>query len=150
MGGEHMSCPSCGVDAVGYRTCPGCGAPLASAQDFGPLHGVLLPARAWELTGPESYLLRYVGSAASERGAYKVALMELVARRVLRLDGVRMRRRVVPGTQTEWLLSDGPRIDGFAEPSLARSWRSTRACASAGPRPQSRSLSPSRSSKASV
>ena len=116
-----MNCARCGLQAFGYRSCPGCGAPFAVTEEVGPLHGPGMPARRWELTAPESYLLRYADFGGdSEWHAFKVGLMELVARRVLRLDAVRMPRRILPGSRTDWLLSDGPRMGPLDEPSLAR------------------------------
>jgi hypothetical protein len=116
-----MTCARCGLQAFSYRSCPGCGAPFAVTEEVGPLHGPGMPARRWELTAPESYLLRYADFGGdSEWHAFKVGLMELVARRVLRLDGAHIPRRILPGSRTDWLLSDGPRMGPLDEPSLAR------------------------------
>ena len=82
-GGTVLNCARCGLQAFGYRSCPGCGAPFAVTEEVGPLHGPGMPARRWELTAPESYLLRYADFGGdSEWHAFKVGLMELVARRV--------------------------------------------------------------------
>ena len=76
-----------------------------------------LPAQAWELTAPESYVLRQVGRALPAV-VVRFALVELVARGALRLESARVRHGWRPGARTTWLLAEGPAIDDVAEPSL--------------------------------
>jgi hypothetical protein len=45
-----------------------------------------LPSQAWELTAPESYLLRYAEHGPIAIEAFKLALKELVASNALRLE----------------------------------------------------------------
>lgn len=78
-----------------------------------------LPSERWELTAPESYLLRYAGTRPSAVEVFKIALKELVARDVLRLQSARLSRRWGLGTRREWLLTDGPRMDSVTEAALA-------------------------------
>ena len=108
-----MRCVGCDIAVVGLRTCPGCGAAL----DLQDMPGPQLPQR-WELTAPESYLLRYVDCGATNAGAFKLALIELLQREALVLDGALIRRRWGPGSRSVWLLSDGPRLPSVDEPAL--------------------------------
>ena len=99
-----MTCFRCGADVYEQSACPGCGATLSSSP-----RGPRLPAERWELTAPESVVLRYGPRDRTPANAFKVALMELVARRALSLDGAWLRRRWAPGRRSAWLLGDGPR-----------------------------------------
>ena len=49
-----------------------------------------LPTDRWELSAPESYLLRYAGGGRKGIGAFALALKELVARDALRTEGARV------------------------------------------------------------
>jgi hypothetical protein len=77
-----------------------------------------LPSRRWELTAPESHLLRY-GDDASGSTAFKLALMELVTRGALRLEAGWIRRWPGRGTRFAWLVADGHRMASATEPALA-------------------------------
>jgi len=83
------------------------------------IRGPRLPDEPWELTAPESYLLRYgLGWGVPSVSVFKLGLMELVARRALTLRGSWVRRRWAPGRRPVWLLGDGPRKASVDEPAL--------------------------------
>src|SRR5215210_1701595 len=83
------------------------------------LRGPPLPYERWELTAPESYLLRYgLGRNVPAVCAFKLALMDLVARRALSLKGAWVRRRWAPGRRPVWLLADGPMKGSVEAPAL--------------------------------
>ena len=109
-----MKCDGCGADVLEQAACPDCGARLAPA-----LRGPRLPDEPWELTAPESYLLRYGLGDKAPAYVFWVALMELVARGAFGLDGVRLRRRWGPAFGSVWLLGDGPKKARVDEPALA-------------------------------
>ena len=72
--------------------------------------GPRLPDEPWTLTAPESYVLLYgLGDKTHAQAAFKLALMELVARQALTLPGAWVRRRWAPGRYPTFLLCDGPR-----------------------------------------
>jgi hypothetical protein len=80
----------------------------ASADEFGP--------GPWRLTAPESYVLRHQAESLGGE-AYRLAVVELVARGTLRLRRVEKKR--VPGwTYRRAVLCEGPRIDEVNEPAL--------------------------------
>jgi hypothetical protein len=94
--------------------CPGCGATFPVT-----IRGPRLPDEPWELTAPESYLLRSgLGWDVPAVSAFKLGLMDLVARRALTLKGAWVRRRWAPGTHPVYLLSNGPRKASVDEPAL--------------------------------
>ena len=106
--GTPSVCPCCGAALPGVILDPG-------RFDEPPR----LPARRWELTAPESYLLRYgPGRDVRPVSAFKLAMMDLVARGALTVNGVFVRRRWVRGTRAVWLLGDGPRKASVDEPAL--------------------------------
>ena len=80
------------------------------------------PKAGWELTAAESVVLRHAGTEADPaivgRNAFRLAVTELVARQVLRLDRVQLADRLVGGRRVA-LLSDGPRMTEMLEPALA-------------------------------
>jgi hypothetical protein len=77
-----------------------------------------LPPDAWELTAPESYLLRYAEHGPIPIEAFKLALKELVARNALRVTGAEVARKWLPGTTTVWLITDGPQLGSVSAPAL--------------------------------
>jgi hypothetical protein len=77
-----------------------------------------LPSQAWELTAPESYLLRYVEYGPIAIEAFKLALKELVARDALRLQIAEVPRKRRPGTKTVWLITDGAQLGSVTAPAL--------------------------------
>ena len=99
-----------GLDAVPERS--GWVVPAARLRE------PALPSLAWELTAPESFVLRYARTDPSFVIVFKLAVTELVARDALRLEGVRLARGWRPGPRRVWLLSDGPRIATVDEPAL--------------------------------
>ena len=116
-----MRCAGCGVEVHGHPACPGCGTPAPEDGSFGapPDDAPKLPSEPWTLTAPESYALRYgTTDQATHRGAFRVALLELIARRALILDAAYIGRRLAPGARRVWLLSDGPRIAAISQPAL--------------------------------
>ncbi|MDA0178726.1 hypothetical protein OJ997_00340 [Solirubrobacter phytolaccae] len=69
------------------------------------------PDRPWELTAAEAYLLRYLQEgAAVEEPVFRLALIELVARGVLRVEPVWVRRRLRPGWRFDHVFTAGPRL----------------------------------------
>ena len=109
-----MPCPECGVDVRGYSACPGCGTALAVT-----VSAPSLPDEPWELTAPESYVLRYgLGDRTHALHGFKLALQELVARQALTVQGAWVRRRWAPGRYPTFLLCDGPRKAEVKERSL--------------------------------
>src|SRR6476659_600683 len=97
-----MDCQECGFVVQGTSVCPVCGAALpAVILDSRPFDAPpRLPAQRWELTAPESYLLRYgPGRDVRPVSAFKLALMDLIARGALTLKGALVRRRWAPGTR---------------------------------------------------
>jgi hypothetical protein len=112
-----MQCAGCGVELVGQTACPGCG----SRVDDDPYAGFrtpALPEQQWELTAPESYVLRYRATGANMRlEVFKIALVELLAREALTLQGALV-PRVLPGRRAVWLVADGARLDTITEPAL--------------------------------
>jgi hypothetical protein len=69
----------------------------------------------WELTAPESHVLSFRGG--TWRGeAIRLALTELVARRILSLERVELTRRRQAGTR--WALTDGPAFTQAVEQRL--------------------------------
>ena len=87
-----------------------------------------LPDRAWELSAPESYVLRQ-GTLALPAMTARFAVFELVAREALRLGSARVRQGL-RGREL-WLVADGVAIDDVDDPSLraalsellARAWQ---------------------------
>lgn len=94
-----------------------------------------LPPRRWELTAPESFMLRHAASAGydPEEGLFKrldrdsalgdrvlgFALMELIAGGALRLDRAWVGRRHRPYRwHVEWLLGRGPVAQSVTDPVL--------------------------------
>lgn len=74
-----------------------------------------LPSQPWELTAPESYVLRHVGRALPETtGGF--GIYELIARGALRMESARVRRGL--GARERWLITDGDAIDDVDEPAL--------------------------------
>jgi hypothetical protein len=109
-----MQCHECGGEALGHSACPGCGATLPVT-----VRGPRLPDEPWPLTAPESYVLRYgLGNHAHALAGFKLALIELVARRALTLRGAWIRRRWAPGRSPTFLLCDGPENTAAEERSL--------------------------------
>lgn len=109
-----MNCRRCGRELHGHTVCPGCGATLPVAP-----RGPRLPDEPWELTAPESYLLRYEPTnSASSREAFKLALMDLIARDALTLRGAWVPRRWRRGARPWWLLCNGTRKAVLDEPAL--------------------------------
>lgn len=109
-----MPCPECGVDVRGYSACPGCGTALPVT-----VSAPSLPDEPWELTAPESYVLRYgLGDRTHALHGFKLALQELVARQALTVQGAWVRRRWAPGRYPTFLLCDGPRKAEVKERSL--------------------------------
>jgi hypothetical protein len=109
-----MNCDECGVDLDGHSVCPRCGStsPLT-------IRGPRLPDEPWQLTAPESYLLRYgLDRDARPVSAFKLALMDLVTRQALTLNGAWIPRRWAPGMRPMFLLGDGPRKASVDEPAL--------------------------------
>lgn len=79
-----------------------------------------LPEPAWTLTAAEAYLLRYLEEgAAVEFPVFRLALIELVARGALRVEPVRVPRRLLPGSKVLWVLAAGPRFHYVRAPALA-------------------------------
>jgi hypothetical protein len=78
----------------------------------------VLPADRWELTAPESYLLRFTGCKPRGIDAFTLALQELVARDALGLQGARIPRRLGIGTRAAWLVTAGPARESATEPAL--------------------------------
>jgi hypothetical protein len=74
-----------------------------------------LPDRAWELSAPESYVLRQ-GMLALPAMTARFAVFELVAREALRLGSARVRQGL-RGREL-WLVADGVVIDDVDDPSL--------------------------------
>jgi len=108
-----MQCQGCGVDVAGYANCPVCGVALRK------ISGPRLPDEPWELTAPESHVLRYgLGNHAESMAGFKLALTELVARQALTLQGAWVRRGWAPGRYPTFLLCDGPRKAEVEERSL--------------------------------
>ena len=92
-----------------------------AARDHDWLLGVrprepLVPTRAWELTAPESYALRYANSEPVPFGLFVLAIQELVARDALRLEGAEIAGLV--RVRRQWLLTDGPSLASISEPVL--------------------------------
>ena len=84
------------------------------------IRGPRLPDERWELTAPESYLLRYgLGRDVPAVVVFKLGLMDLVARRALTLKGAWVPRRWAPGRRPVYLLGRGPRAAFADEPALA-------------------------------
>lgn len=73
------------------------------------------PAKPWELTAPESYVLLH-GRKASGLEALKLALVELVARRALLLEPVEVME--LRGRMRRNALREGPMLRSISEPSL--------------------------------
>ena len=97
-----------------------------------PFRGPLVPSQPWELSAAEAFFLRYFDCDPSPEEVLRLALIELVARGALRIEGAWIRRRWAPGRYFAWLLCDGPRIDENDQPALAsvlglyeaaRAWR---------------------------
>ena len=111
-----MNCRGCGGDVYGHSVCPGCGATVHMT-----VRGPQLPDEPWKLTAPESCVLRHGirGKDSRALDVFKLALMDLVARRALTLQGAWIRRRWAPGTRPMFLLGDGPRKSSVDEQALA-------------------------------
>ena len=80
-----------------------------------PWHG---PPRSWELTAPESFVLRYAPTTRVGAEAFKLALQELVVRGALRLRPVRVPRVLGLGGRNRWLITEGPMFGGCTESAL--------------------------------
>ena len=78
------------------------------------------PATAWQLSAPESAVL-VNGVGVPGRESFKLALMELLSRGVLRLTEVRERARLF-GTRRTKVLTDGSRPGQPRQAVLARVW----------------------------
>jgi hypothetical protein len=70
------------------------------------------------LTAPESYLLRYGDCDPRPARVFELAVKELIVRGALRLEGARVRRRLLPGERRVWLLMAGPAMNKVTEPVL--------------------------------
>ena len=96
---------------------------LASDADLedgvAAFRGPLLPERRWELTAAESHFLRYFDCDVDAVEIFKLALLELIARQALRLEGAWVPRRWGPGRRFVWLVVDGPRLYDVDAPALA-------------------------------
>ena len=73
--------------------------------------------QGWRLTAPESHVLHYRGGSAPAE-LLRVAIAELIARRVLRLEAVEPKRRWQRAPR--WALVEGPETARGAEPPLDR------------------------------
>ena len=128
-------CDGCETEVFGQRWCPGCGVELIGAAlpapappppepGSRPVARVppALPSQRWVLSAPESYVLRFAGLGLDERrlgaAAFKLAVIEVIARRGLRLQGASIERRWLPGWRREWMLADGPQMASIREPAL--------------------------------
>ena len=85
------------------------------------IRGPQLPDEPWTLTAPESCVLRcgVRGKDFRALDVFKLALMDLVARRALTLRGAWIRRRWTPRRRPMFLLTFGPRKPSVDEPALA-------------------------------
>jgi hypothetical protein len=70
----------------------------------------------WELTAPESHVIAYRGGSFGPE-AVRLAVVELVSRRVLRLEAVE-RTRALRESRREWGLAGGPAAGSPIEPPL--------------------------------
>jgi hypothetical protein len=77
-----------------------------------------LPGARWQLTAPETYLLRYVDCRPRPTEAFTLALKELVTRGALCLRSARIPGRLGIGTRRVWLLTAGPAFTAVTEPAL--------------------------------
>ena len=75
-------------------------------------------SRPWQLTAPESYVLRYAPVTRVGVEAFKLALQELVVRGALRVVPVRTPRRLGLSRGRRSLITEGHRFGGCAEPAL--------------------------------
>ena len=101
------------MEVSGYRNCAGCGVTMLEFS------GPQLRDEPWELTGPESHVLRYgLGNHAESMAGFKLALTELIARQALTLQGAWVRRGWAPGRSPTFLLCDGPHKEEVEERSL--------------------------------
>ena len=84
------------------------------------------PGTSWKLTAPESFVLLN-GPAASGSEAFKLGLMELVARNVVQLETV-TRGGTFGRTKQVALLRDGSRANAPREQPLTAIWELYRRC----------------------
>jgi hypothetical protein len=90
-------------------------APKAARAEAAPPE-VVVSSDRWELTAPESYVLRHLQDGHGGE-AFRLAVVELVARGALRFRRVEKKR--VPGwTYRRAVLCEGPRRNEVAEPAL--------------------------------
>ena len=75
-------------------------------------------SRPWELTAPESYVLRYAPVTRVGVEAFKLALQELVVRGALQVVPAHTPRRLGLGRGRRSLIAEGHRFGGCAEPAL--------------------------------
>jgi hypothetical protein len=74
--------------------------------------------RTWELTAPESYVLRYAPVMRVGAAAFKLALQELVVRDALRALPVRSPNALRLVRAARSLITEGPEFGHCAEPAL--------------------------------
>jgi hypothetical protein len=78
------------------------------------------PTTAWSLTAPESYVLQH-GPEADGGETFKLAVLELVTRGILKLVDVE-ERRAFGRTRTVPVLTPGPKASPPSEQALASVW----------------------------